>query len=98
MGSFIKAIQGFSGEIFSRSLDRIKIAEYTLMLSPEDDCTVCYIYKGQSYSSQKRIKSLMERLVERESIVKCIMEANTIGISPEYSVIKEIKEIVGSIF
>ena len=62
MGSFLQAIQGFSSAMFSRKIDRLKIGEYNLMVSMTSFAMICYIYKGPSYLSEKKLREFMSIL------------------------------------
>ncbi|MHA2394101.1 MAG: tetratricopeptide repeat protein [Promethearchaeota archaeon] len=53
--SFMSAFNDFSGEIFSRSIDRIKSGEYTILINPIEPFLACYIIKGQSYPAQQKL-------------------------------------------
>jgi len=46
---FMSAFNSFSSELFSKSIDRIKIDENTILLKPVESFMVCYVIKGQSY-------------------------------------------------
>jgi hypothetical protein len=53
--SFMSAFNTFSGEIFSRSIDRIKIGENTILINPIEPFLACYVIKGQSYPAQQKL-------------------------------------------
>jgi hypothetical protein len=53
--SFMSAFNTFSGEIFSRSIDRIKIGENTILINPVEPFLACYVIKGQSYPAQQKL-------------------------------------------
>lgn len=61
-GSFFTAINSFITEKFSKGLDRASFGEYTLLMSSLSPFLMCYIYKGQSYSAQKRIKAFIDKI------------------------------------
>ena len=46
---FMSAFNSFSSELFSKSIDRIKIDENIILLKPVEPFMVCYVIKGQSY-------------------------------------------------
>ncbi|MFW9843069.1 MAG: tetratricopeptide repeat protein [Candidatus Thorarchaeota archaeon] len=62
IGAFLSAIQSFSSEYFSQTIDRIRLEEYTLLIKYENQFTICYIYKGQSYSALQKIAHFISRL------------------------------------
>jgi len=61
-GSFFTAINSFINEKFSKGLDRASFGEYTLLMNSAPPFLMCYIYKGQSYSTQQRLKYLIKKL------------------------------------
>ncbi|MHA1509070.1 MAG: hypothetical protein ACTSO6_10255 [Promethearchaeota archaeon] len=48
-------INTFSSEIFSISIDRIKIGENTILINPIEPFLACYIIKGQSNPAQQNL-------------------------------------------
>lgn len=53
--SFISAFNIFSSEIFSKSIDRIKIGENIILINPIDSFLTCYVIKGQSYPALQKL-------------------------------------------
>ncbi|MFW9829769.1 MAG: tetratricopeptide repeat protein [Candidatus Thorarchaeota archaeon] len=53
--SFISAFNTFSSEIFSKTIDRIKIGENIIFLQPVEKFLTCYVSKGQSYPAMKKL-------------------------------------------
>ena len=51
----MSAFNTFSSEIFSNSIDRVKIADNTILIKPVESFLVCYIIKGQSYPAQQKL-------------------------------------------
>ena len=60
--SFMSAFNSFSGEIFSKSIDRIKIGENTILINPIEPFLACYIIKGQSYPAQQKLTRFSDTL------------------------------------
>lgn len=60
--AFMSAFNTFSGEIFSKSIDRIKIGENTILINPIEPFLACYIIKGQSYSAQQKLTRFSDTL------------------------------------
>ncbi|MFX0001633.1 MAG: tetratricopeptide repeat protein, partial [Candidatus Hermodarchaeota archaeon] len=61
-GGFFTAINSFINEKFSEGLDRASFGDHTLLMNTVSPFLMCYIYKGQSYSAQQRIKSFINEL------------------------------------
>ncbi|MFX1325266.1 MAG: hypothetical protein ACFE8N_09925 [Promethearchaeota archaeon] len=53
--SFMAAFNTFSSEIFSKSIDRIKIDENLIIINPISPFLVCYVIEGKSYSALKKV-------------------------------------------
>ncbi len=67
-GGFITSINAFINNMFSEGLNRASFGEYTLLMNSVAPFLMCYIYKGQSYSAQKRIRSFIDALKKDEEI------------------------------
>jgi len=61
-GGFLSAINSFSGEMFSQGLDRAIFGEYTILMNAVSPFIVCYLFKGQSFLAQKRMKKFINTL------------------------------------
>ncbi|MFX0091908.1 MAG: hypothetical protein ACFFBD_09115, partial [Candidatus Hodarchaeota archaeon] len=62
IGGFLSAIQSFSKHIFERTLDRIKLEKFTLLLKSEEPLQICYVLKGQTYTAQEKLARFIQRL------------------------------------
>ena len=71
-GGFLSAINSFSGEIFSQGLDRAIFGEYTVLMKPVSPFIVCYLFKGQSFLAQQRIKRFIDTLQNDKRIWETI--------------------------
>ncbi|MFX0001796.1 MAG: hypothetical protein ACFE88_16920 [Candidatus Hermodarchaeota archaeon] len=66
--SFMSAFNTFIDEIFSNSIDRIKVKENTILIIPVEDFLVCYVIKGQSYPAMQKLKLFSEAIRENPEI------------------------------
>jgi len=66
--SFMSAFNTFSSEIFSKSIDRIKIDENVILINPIDPFLVFYVVKGQSYSALKKLNNFSDVIRNRSEI------------------------------
>ncbi|MFW9865677.1 MAG: tetratricopeptide repeat protein [Candidatus Thorarchaeota archaeon] len=55
-GGFLSAINSFSDEMFAEGFDRAIFGQYTILIAPISPFLVCYLFKGQSYLAQHRLK------------------------------------------
>jgi tetratricopeptide (TPR) repeat protein len=67
-GGFFTTINSFINETFSEGLDRASFGKHTLLMNVVSPFLMCYIYKGQSYSAQKRLKSFVEELKSQKDV------------------------------
>ncbi|MFW9996903.1 MAG: hypothetical protein ACFFD4_32980, partial [Candidatus Odinarchaeota archaeon] len=74
MSGVLSAINRFSSDLFSGSLDRIKVGEYTLLVRSEESLLSCYVFKGQSYKATQKLSRFMRYLKNNEAIWNCIKE------------------------
>lgn len=58
--SFLSAFTSFSDEFFSEELDRVKFGQYTVLMGSVGPFSVCYLYKGQTYSAKKKLNKFTE--------------------------------------
>ncbi|MFX1267416.1 MAG: tetratricopeptide repeat protein [Promethearchaeota archaeon] len=68
LGGFLTAINSFIGELFSEGLDRASFGEHTLLMSSLSPFFMCYIFKGQSYSAQHRIKFFINEIQRNKDV------------------------------
>jgi tetratricopeptide (TPR) repeat protein len=55
-GGFLSAINSFSDEMFAEGFDRAIFGQYKILMVPISPFLVCYLFKGQSYLAQHRLK------------------------------------------
>ncbi|MFX1489441.1 MAG: tetratricopeptide repeat protein [Promethearchaeota archaeon] len=70
ISSFLAAFNSFSAELFSEGLDRASFGEFTVLIKPILTFLVCYLFKGQSFSAQKRIKNYIEKLGKNKELLE----------------------------
>lgn len=78
-GGFLNALQSFSDEAFSETLDRIKIGTYTILVKTKDPLTICYVFKGQSYSAQQKLSRFIEVAPQMSSVWNPVLETAMSG-------------------
>ncbi|MFX0104905.1 MAG: hypothetical protein ACFE75_05400 [Candidatus Hodarchaeota archaeon] len=66
--SFLSAFNTFSDEIFSKSIDRIRIGDNTILINPIESFLACYIIKGQSYPALKKLTRFTNAIRENSEI------------------------------
>jgi len=99
MAGLFTAMNSFSAEIFSRAIDRIKIAEFTLLFKSEGALLVVYAFKGHSYAARRKLDNFIQQLRENEPLWSSISQ--NASSSPQIirsSTKKEIDEIITANF
>ncbi|MFX0081509.1 MAG: tetratricopeptide repeat protein [Candidatus Hodarchaeota archaeon] len=66
--AFMSAFNTFSSELFSKSIDRIRIGENTILINPVDPFLACYVIKGQSYPALQKLTRFSEAIRENSEI------------------------------
>ncbi len=61
-GGFLSAINSFSDEMFSQGLDRAIFGEYTIIMNAISPFIICYLFKGQSFLAQQRMKHFIDAI------------------------------------
>ncbi len=79
VSGFLSALSSFSEEVFSQSLDRVRIGQYTMLMQYEDPFLFCYVFKGQSYSAIQKMKEFIEVLRREVSLRQALEHTITTG-------------------
>jgi hypothetical protein len=58
----------FSSEIFSKSIDRIRIGENTILINPVELFLARYVIKGQSYPALRKLTRFTEAIRKNTEI------------------------------
>ncbi|MFW9942222.1 MAG: tetratricopeptide repeat protein [Candidatus Thorarchaeota archaeon] len=66
--SFMSAFNTFMDEIFSKSIDRIRVGENTILINPVEPFLTCYVIKGQSYPALQKLARFTEAIRENPEI------------------------------
>ncbi|MHA2035988.1 MAG: tetratricopeptide repeat protein [Promethearchaeota archaeon] len=92
--SFMSAFNTFSSEIFSKSIDRIRIGDNTILINPIESFLVCYVIKGQSYPAQQKLSRFSNVVRENseiwQALNKSVKTSEILGIEKLKTVINEI--------
>jgi hypothetical protein len=68
IGNFLIAFNSFSGELFAEGLDRANFGQYTILMRSISPFLICYLFKGQSYLAQHRIKRFVDNIQKNKTI------------------------------
>jgi len=97
VSGFLSALSSFSEEVFSQSLDRVRIGEYTMLMQYEEPFLFCYVFKGQSYSAIQKMKEFIEVLRDNVSLRQALEHTITTG-AINQSATSSVEEVLTQVF
>ena len=62
ISGFLSAFNSFGGELFSKGLDRAKFGEYIIHIQTIGSFSLCYLFKGQTYSAKLRLNHFKDQI------------------------------------
>ncbi|MFW9880413.1 MAG: tetratricopeptide repeat protein [Candidatus Thorarchaeota archaeon] len=68
ISSFISAFNTFSGELFSKGLDRARFGDYIILIESVESYSVCYLFKGQTYPAKQKLTNFIEGMQNNSMI------------------------------
>jgi hypothetical protein len=96
--SFLSAFNTFSDEIFSKSIDRIRIGENTILINPAEPFLACYVIKGQSYPALKKLTRFTEAIRENTEIWQALNKSTKTSEMLELDNPPALKTVIDEIF
>ncbi|MHA1474562.1 MAG: tetratricopeptide repeat protein [Promethearchaeota archaeon] len=96
--SFMDAFNSFSNEFFSKTLDRVKIGENTIIMVPFEDKILCYVIKGQTYPAQQKLNKFSEGIKNSKEILNAINRSFSTGAVLNEENTPVLGELVNAIF
>ncbi|MHA2088685.1 MAG: tetratricopeptide repeat protein, partial [Promethearchaeota archaeon] len=96
--SFMSAFDTFSSQLFSESIDRIKIAENTILINPYESFLVCYVIKGQSYPALQNLNRFTDAIKWNAEIKEALNKAIQTGEVLELDKPQSLGTVVNEIF
>jgi hypothetical protein len=96
--SFLSAFNTFSDEIFSKSIDRIRIGENTILINPIESFLACYVIKGQSYPALQKLARFTEAIRENSEIWQALNKSVKTSEMLELDNPSALKTVINEIF
>ncbi|MHA2037617.1 MAG: tetratricopeptide repeat protein [Promethearchaeota archaeon] len=96
--SFLSAFNTFSDEIFSKSIDRIRIGENTILINPIESFLACYVIKGQSYPALQKLTRFTEAIRENSEIWHALNKSVKTSEVLELNKSSPLKTVINEIF
>ena len=79
VSGFLTALATFSEEVFSQTLERVKIGEYVMFMKIELPFLFCYIFKGPSYKAMQKMSRFIEAFRKENSLWTQMEQTITTG-------------------
>ncbi|MFX1311570.1 MAG: tetratricopeptide repeat protein [Promethearchaeota archaeon] len=98
LSGFLTAFNTFSGEFFSKDLDRAKFGEHTILLRSVDTFSVCYLFKGQTYLAKQKLTKFTEKIQITDSIWNRLNKFFLTNRIVELKDLPELKSLISEIF
>ncbi|MCF2141243.1 MAG: tetratricopeptide repeat protein [Candidatus Lokiarchaeota archaeon] len=96
--SFMAAFNAFSEEFFAKSLDRIKIQNYTILINNVNDFSVFYVISGQSYLAQQKLNRFCQELKSSSEKLELLQKARLTGEILKFEKVDPINQLTEQIF
>lgn len=96
--SFMSAFNTFMDEIFSKSIDRIRVGENTILINPVEPFLACYVIKGQSYLALQKLTRFTEAIRKNSEIWQALNESVKTSEMLELDKPPALKTVIDEIF
>jgi tetratricopeptide (TPR) repeat protein len=96
--SFMSAFNTFMDEIFSKSIDRIRVGENTILINPMESFLTCYVIKGQSYPALQKLTRFTEAIRENSEIWQALNKSVKTSEMLELDKPPALKTVINEIF
>jgi hypothetical protein len=96
--SFMSAFNTFMDGIFSKSIDRIKVGENTILINPVESFLACYVIKWQSYPALQKLTRFTEAIKENMEIWQALNKSVKTSEILELNKPVALKTVINEIF
>ncbi|MFX0075126.1 MAG: TIR domain-containing protein [Candidatus Hermodarchaeota archaeon] len=72
LGEFISSYSNYCDEIFSKTFDRVKLGQYTVLISAGNGFSTCYLFLGKTYSAHQKVKFFSEVLLKDNQVMEIL--------------------------
>ena len=97
-GGFFTTINSFIKEKFSEGLDRVSFGEHTLLMNSVPPFFICYIFKGQSYLAQQRVRYFIDKIQNDEPVWQIFKDFHNLNREIELKDIPSLEPLIKEIF
>ncbi len=81
---FLSAMNKFSSEIFSNTVDSVKIGEFTLLMKPVHPFVICYVFKDNSDLINYKLALFTKMLRKNKAIWDGLVNTTKTGLKINY--------------
>ncbi|MHA1992713.1 MAG: tetratricopeptide repeat protein [Candidatus Hodarchaeales archaeon] len=96
--AFMSAFNTFSSELFSKSIDRIRIGDNVILINPIESFLACYVIKGQSYPALQKLTRFTEAIKENSEIWQALNKSVKTSEMLELDKPPALKTVINDIF
>jgi tetratricopeptide (TPR) repeat protein len=96
--SFLSAFTSFSDEFFSEGFDRAKFGQYTVLIEPIANFSVCYLFKGQTYLASQKLAKFSHEIQDNLSISQTLEKFYKTSQVLELKDIPKLESLITEIF
>jgi len=72
---FLSSYNIYCNQIFSKTFDRVKLGQYTVLINAVNGFSICYLFQGKTFSAQQKIKFFSEALIKDIQIIEVLKSA-----------------------
>ncbi len=95
---FLSSCNTFCDQILSESFDRVKFGQHTVLITPVDSFSICYIFQGQSYSARQKLIHFSETVRKDPNIMKILKDAGKKNIEIKVNETASLEELISESF
>ncbi|MHA1986466.1 MAG: hypothetical protein ACW98D_07505 [Promethearchaeota archaeon] len=98
ISGFLAAFDSFSGELFSKGLDRAKFGDYSVVMDTIADYSVSYLFKGQIIPAKQKLLRFLDKTQQSDIIFKSLEKSFKTSQVLEINEVPALKLLINEIF
>ncbi len=98
ISGFLTAFTTFSGELFSKGLDRAKFGEDTILMESINHFSLCYLFKGQTYPAMQKLSQFKVKIENSTPLLQTFEKFNKTSQVLELKDIPLLESLIDEIF
>jgi hypothetical protein len=97
-GNFLSAFTSFSDEFFSEEFDRAKFGQYTVLMEPMPNFSVCYLFRGHTIPASQKLAKFAEKIQNNPVIWETLEKFHEACQVLELKAVPSLKSLITEIF